>query len=240
MAGYTPVFDTVFEGSLCGRYPETAAWMFFLALADWKGEVDKTPEFIATITGMPLGDLRACIARFMEPDSRSRSQAEEGRKLVLIDAHRDWGWRVVNIAFYRRKASGQDQISDGRNAEKVRRYKERHRETPEDTAGHPGSPPDTNSYSDTNIHKTAPRKRGCRVPEPFPITEDMRAWALAKCPHVTNVDGATEEFVDYWRGVAGRAATKLDWEGTWRNRMRELEERSGRKNGTAKASNEWR
>lgn len=85
-----------------------------------------------------------------------------------------------------------------------------------------------------------PRKRGCRVPEPFPITEDMRKWALVNCPHVKSVDGATEEFVDYWRGVSGRHGAKLDWEGTWRNRMRELETRAGQKNGRGKEASEWR
>jgi hypothetical protein len=83
------------------------------------------------------------------------------------------------------------------------------------------------------------RTRGSRVPEPFPISADMRTWAAEKCPHVTNVDGATEEFVDYWRGVPGRAGVKLDWVGTWRNRLRELEARAGRGNGRQKASNEW-
>lgn len=57
----------------------------------------------------------------------------------------------------------------------------------------------------------------------------MRAWAAEHCPHVDDVDGATAEFVDYWRGVSGRYGVKLDWLGTWRNRLRELEGRASRK-----------
>ncbi len=84
------------------------------------------------------------------------------------------------------------------------------------------------------------QERGCRIPEPFPITEDMRAWAKVNCSHVLDVDGATEEFVDYWRGVSGRYAVKTDWIGTWRNRMRELEKRAGRTNGRQKPErSEW-
>lgn len=149
MSGYTPVFNTVFEGSLCGRYPDTAAWLFFLALADWKGEVDKTPEFISTVTGMPLADLLGCIERFMLPDPRSRSQMAEGRKLVPIDLARSWGWRVVNIKAYREKASGDRQITDGRNAAKVKRYRERHRGTPGDTGGHVQTPTHTHTHTHT-------------------------------------------------------------------------------------------
>lgn len=174
MSGYTPVFNTVFEGSLCGRYPDTAAWMFFLALADWRGEVDKTPEFIAGVTGMPLADLMGCIERFTRPDPRSRSQAEEGRKLVLIDSSRDWGWRVVNIGIYRKKAGGQDQVSDGRNAEKVRRYKDRHRKTPSDTAGHSGTGTHT-AYSNTYSNKEK-KEEGALARNPPPDGLDEQAW----------------------------------------------------------------
>ena len=70
-------------------------------------------------------------------------------------------------------------------------------------------------------------RKGTRVPEPFEVTAEMHAWAAEKCPHVS-VSQATDEFVDYWRGVAGRPGTKLDWLGTWRNRMRELEGRATR------------
>lgn len=127
MSGYTPVFDTVFSGSLYGRYPDTAAWLFMLALADWQGHIDRTPEYIAGVTGMPLDDLKGCIERFTSPDPYSRSQAEEGRKLVLIDPNRSWGWRVVNISLYRKKASERNRTESGQNAEKQSAYRERKR-----------------------------------------------------------------------------------------------------------------
>ena len=78
MSGYTPVSRSIFEGNLCGQYPDTAAWLFMLALADKNGNVDKNPTYIATVTGMPVEDLLGCIERFMKPDPASRSSAEEG------------------------------------------------------------------------------------------------------------------------------------------------------------------
>jgi hypothetical protein len=54
----------------------------------------------------------------------------------------------------------------------------------------------------------------------------MRAWGAEHCPHITDPEKATDEFVDYWRGVPGAKGLKLDWIATWRNRMRELEKRS--------------
>jgi hypothetical protein len=162
--GYTPIFDTVFEGSLCGKYPDTAVWLYMLALADWRGEVDKTPEFISALTGMPLGDLKAGISNLSSPDPRSRSHAEEGRRLIPIDDHRDWGWKIVNIQKYRDKASGIDQVKDGRNAAKVRRHKEGHRRTPADTGETTGTP--------THTH-TQTREESVPPPEGL----DIKAWA---------------------------------------------------------------
>ena len=35
------------------------------------------------------------------PDPESRSQGEEGRRLIPIDSHRSWGWQIVNYEHYR-------------------------------------------------------------------------------------------------------------------------------------------
>ncbi|KAA9133736.1 hypothetical protein [Microbacterium caowuchunii] len=74
-----------------------------------------------------------------------------------------------------------------------------------------------------------PRKRGTRIPDPFVVTADMRAWAADRTPLV-NVDATTERFVNYWRAKAGKDATKLDWLATWQNwLLRDQEDRSTRK-----------
>jgi hypothetical protein len=132
MSGYTPVFRSVFEGTLCGQYPDTAAWLFLLALADKNGHVDKTPQYISAVTGMPVADLVGCIERFMEPDAASRSGAEEGRRLVPIDPERSWGWKIVNHEKYREKArkaaSDAERVASGRDAERKRLERERQRD----------------------------------------------------------------------------------------------------------------
>jgi uncharacterized protein YdaU (DUF1376 family) len=63
-----------------------------------------------------------------------------------------------------------------------------------------------------------PDKKGCRVPEPFVVTSDMRRWAEQNYPTL-DVDRATQNFVDFWKGKAGKEGVKLDWEATWRNGM---------------------
>lgn len=168
MAGYTPVFDTVFDGTLCGQWPALPVWLTILPLADWRGHIDMTPKAIAARTGWPMDLLMEGLATLCEPDPNSRSPAEDGRRLVLIDPARNWGWRVVNIHKYREKASGADQVADGRNAEKVRRYREKNK-TPTDTGQHRASPADTNSYTDTNTNTDSSKsKTRAREPEDVP------------------------------------------------------------------------
>lgn len=73
-------------------------------------------------------------------------------------------------------------------------------------------------------------QRGTRLPEDFPVTSEMAAWAREKAPTCGMSDH--EEFCDYWRGVPGAKGRKLDWEATWRNWMRRAHERR-----TARRSN---
>lgn len=232
--GYTPIFGSLTTGTLCGKWPDIGLWAIVLALADWRGVVDATPHYISSVTGLPVDDVKACMRRFCEPDPDSRSKEEGGARLVLVDPARGWGWRVVNIQLYRNRASGQDQIADGRNAEKVRRYKERHRETPKDTSGHRETPPDTNSdsYADSNPSKKdarearlpdspegeTPRKRRgkaqCQLvplPTDFALSERMREQALKRHPDA-DVDAWFEGFCAHHR-AHGKAMS--DWHQAW-------------------------
>lgn len=218
MSGYTPVFDTVFNGTLCGRWPVLPVWLTLLPLADWRGHIDMTYEAIAGRTGWPLNLLKEGIQELMKPDPHSRTKAEAGRRLVPLDEERGWGWQVVNISVYRAKASGRDQVEDGRNAEKVRRYKDRHRRTPEDTPKHQGdtySNTDSNTDSNQDQSGRAARGRPARqVPESFEVTEDMRTWVQRECPGV-NADAETAKFRDH-----EFAKPRSDWLKAWRNWMR--------------------
>jgi hypothetical protein len=66
------------------------------------------------------------------------------------------------------------------------------------------------------------RKRGTRLPDIFPVTDEMREWARKNAPDVAPTEH--EKFCDYWRGVAGQRGVKLDWIATWRNWMRRAQD----------------
>jgi hypothetical protein len=129
MSGYVPLFQSLTTGTLCGRWPDVGLWPIVLSLTDRHGVVDMTPAYIARVTGLDQSDVVACMRRFCEPDADSRSGAEGGARLVLIDAeHRDWGWRVVNHSKYREKARkaayDSERTASGADQERKRRERE--------------------------------------------------------------------------------------------------------------------
>jgi hypothetical protein len=224
VSGYTPVFDTVFNGTLCGKWPTLPVWLTLLPLADWRGHIDMTPEAIAARTGWPIDLLLTGITALCEPDPRSRSKDDDGRRLTLLSNDRDWGWRVVNIQVYREKASGADQITDGRNAEKVRRYKDRHRRTPEDTGGHPETPTHTHTHTHTKKKTVRGHTKGKKCPQDF--LPDL-AFALSEVPDI-DAEREASKFKD-WEFKTPRS----DWAACWRTWIRNAKDRGqySKKNG---------
>lgn len=131
--GYTPVFQSVFDGTLCGKWPDSGIWLCFLALADSAGVIDMTPEAISARVGIPVDDLLPIIERLCLPDPRSRSKVEDGRRLMHLDPERSWGWRITNHARYRERARELQRSVDGRNAKKVSDWREKKRAEQEST-----------------------------------------------------------------------------------------------------------
>lgn len=122
MSGYTPVFDSVFNGTLCGKWPTLPVWLTILPMADKNGVIDMTPQAMSAVTGWPLDLLKQAIDELCAPDPESRSDEHEGRRLELIDSHRSWGWRVVNHGKYKEKARklsyDTERTASGKDAER--------------------------------------------------------------------------------------------------------------------------
>lgn len=124
MSGYTPLFDSVLDGTLFGKWPHTGIWTCLLSQVDQHGEIDMHPNLLAAKIGVPADLLLSCIADFMKPDPGSRTKDHDGRRLELIDPDsRDWGWRVINHAKYREKArlkaKAQREVVSGENANRM-------------------------------------------------------------------------------------------------------------------------
>lgn len=95
--------------------------MDLLVLAEIDGAVDMTIEAIAGITRVPVDDLRMAIEILMKPDAQSRTPDQGGARLVKLDDHRNWGWRIVNYERYREIANDEERrAAIGRRVKKFR------------------------------------------------------------------------------------------------------------------------
>lgn len=66
-------------------------------------------------------------------------------------------------------------------------------------------------------------KRGCRLPEGWTPSPGSYAKVLKQTGQTeAEALGVLEEFRDFWRAVPGQKGCKLDWDATFRNRLREV------------------
>ena len=98
---YGKIFDSMYEGTLYGHWEAIVTLQQMLVLCGSDGVIDMTPQAISARTSIPLDIIAKGILVLAEPDPYSRTPGEEGRRIVLMDAHRPWGWVIVNYAKYR-------------------------------------------------------------------------------------------------------------------------------------------
>ena len=78
------------------------------------------------------------------------------------------------------------------------------------------------STADASAADPPPRgRRGTRLPDGWQPSEAVREWAAAEFPAVS-IEAELATFTDYWRAVPGQRGVKLDWDATFRNRVREI------------------
>lgn len=118
---YTKVFRSIYDGTLADNWQAMVTFQQMLILADSQGVVDMTPSAMARITGIPLDILASGIAALESPDPASRTADMEGRRIARLDAHRDWGWFLVNFAKYRAMQSREEKKSADRERMREKR-----------------------------------------------------------------------------------------------------------------------
>lgn len=122
---FAKVFEQIFDSSIAEDYTVRHCFMDLLALADPDGVVDMTHDAIARRTNVPIEIVRRCVTELSKPDHASRSKKNDGRRIVPIDSHREWGWRVVNYQHYRKLRDEEGRRSYFRNYMRKRRKGER-------------------------------------------------------------------------------------------------------------------
>ena len=128
MSGYTPVFGSLFQGSLCGQWPELPVFCTLLPLADKNGHLDYSFAYLSAVTGWPEDLLRQGIAALERADPASRNPDDNGRRLTRLRDNTEWGWRIVNHGYYREKArlsaKNAREVESGKEADRKRYQRE--------------------------------------------------------------------------------------------------------------------
>jgi hypothetical protein len=99
---FAKVFGQIFDSSIAEDYNCRRMFMDLLVLSDPTGAVDMTHEAISRRTNVPLEEVVKYINELCQPDAKSRSAMEEGKRLIPLDSNRDWGWKIVNYGYYRK------------------------------------------------------------------------------------------------------------------------------------------
>ena len=138
---YARVFLKVLDSSIANNFKVRHVFEDFLKLAD-DGVVDMTRDAIARRLNIPEAELNEAIAVLEGPDPKSRNPDHDGRRLMRLDEHRDWGWVIVNWGEYESIRNKED--NRAKTLQRVHRYREKQKLTP---SPHPSQTLDSASAS---------------------------------------------------------------------------------------------
>lgn len=155
---YGKIFQTLFTGSLYGRFEATVTHIACIVLSDREGYLNYTPAALAGATGFPLEVIEKGLAELQQPDIRSRSKEHEGRRIIPVEPGSENGWFVVNKAQYR------DMQDPDSIREQTRERVRRHREKRSVTDGN-GSQRNTDTNPDTDTSKDNTGRQAGRFPD---------------------------------------------------------------------------
>jgi len=80
---YGKIFESLFTGSMVGTGPVLfSVWTYCIANSKPPGYVELNPVIVAAILGCDVTDIEGAIETLCQPDPRSRTPDEEGRKLI--------------------------------------------------------------------------------------------------------------------------------------------------------------
>jgi hypothetical protein len=116
---YGKWFASTYTGSMLGAGANVfAVWGWIIANCDKTGTVEINPDLLANVIGEPVAAIESAIAYLVTPDRKSRSGAEEGRRLVPDGCYQ---YRVVNHAVYRNMQKEEDRREYNRQKQRESR-----------------------------------------------------------------------------------------------------------------------
>lgn len=182
--------------------------------------VPVSPKRLAMLSGCAEKECMKLLAELEEAGvfSRTPDGTIFSRRMVRDTDHAEAGREAVG----RRWGKGSDPITPpirGASEKPNTLDADADAEAEEEESPPPVAPP---KASAPRAASPTPAGRGCRIADDWTPADPSFA-----AEHGVDQAAALAEFRDYWRGVAGKAGVKLDWEATWRNQIRHLSAKRG-------------
>lgn len=115
------VFQQIYDSTVAADWETMVVWMQFIILADEDGVVDSPPFAISRRTGLPLDMIEKAIKELEQPDPLSRSSDDSGARLVRLDEHRDWGWKLPTYPEYSKRITAEQKRQYNRERQREKR-----------------------------------------------------------------------------------------------------------------------
>ena len=115
--GFTKLDEGILKSSIMGETAEVfKVWIAFLASCGPDGIARVTAIFLSGVCHFPIDIVRLAIERLEAPDPDSRTEKEEGRRIIKVEG----GWFIVNYEKYRSFSN-----SESPGAVRTRKWRER-------------------------------------------------------------------------------------------------------------------
>lgn len=189
--GYGKIFKQIYAGTLRSDWKALITFEQMIVLCTPDGIFDMPPEVLHNITGIPLDIIQDGIKTLESPDHRSRSPDFDGRRIVRLDEHRDWGWSIVNHRYYRDLASREEKREADRTRIAAKRAAEKDNKN-KDVADCRGvsqvsrmSPTQTQTHTQTQYIPSLREGSDSKLsPCPHELIIDLYHELLPMCPRV--------------------------------------------------------
>lgn len=185
---YGKVFDSIYDGTLYGHWEAIVTMQQLIVLCGPDGIVDMTPQAIAARTSIPFDIIEKGLKVLAEPDPYTRTPGEDGRRIVLLDDHRPWGWRLVNHGKYRALRDQEQKRESDRKRINEKRIKNKSvATTSQSVANVAHTDSDTDSYTNNNKSEVAVLPSWLPLEAWKPFLEMRRKKKIANGPRALNM-----------------------------------------------------
>lgn len=211
---YGKIFAQMYEGTLAGHWQAIVTMQQLVVLATKDGIVDMTADAISRRTSIPIEIITSGLEHLAKPDPYSRTPGEDGRRIVLLDDHRPWGWKLVNHAKYRALRN----LEEKREADRDR-IQEKRKKNNDVAIVSPKVADVAHTDADADTGKASPAAQGKAATGSQP----------PDCPH--------QKLIDLYHELLPTCTRVIEWEGErqalMRARWREQSVPNGKRPGYA-------